>query len=127
VYRPALEPVRLWGLMLARFARGITKRSVDRFIFATFRTGGVTATAHTKLLTNLGAGVHATHTQTFPSHLPPPQAIQQPFTQPHNLDVDEPVERWVMRNVMGATFGGLSRQAGRFLIRRLGILAGKRR
>jgi hypothetical protein len=119
------ESMVFWGLMFELVARGIIDSWAYRYVFAAFKTGGLTATANTNLVTNLGIGADATHTQTLPSHLTSPQGIHQPFTQPRSIVVDEIVERWVMRNVMGATAGGLSRQAGRFLTRRLGILAGR--
>ena len=119
VCQHAPESVLFWGLIFELLARGLIDSWAYRFIFAAFRTGGLTATANTNLVTNLGIGADATHTQTLPSHLPPPQAIHLPFTQPRGIVVDEAAERWVMRQVMGASFAGISKQAARFLTRRI--------
>lgn len=110
----APESLIFWVLIFELVSRGVIDSWAYRFIFTAFRTGGLTATANTNLVSNVGTGVAATHTKTLPGKLTPPKTLSPPYRGPQGFCVDEVAEHWVMRNVMGATVHGLCKQGSRF-------------
>lgn len=113
------ESMIFWSLMFELLSQGIIDTWDYQFIFMALRTGALTATSNVNLVTNVGIGRDATHTRESPAHLPPPEVIHAPFSGPDQIAADKAADRWVMRNVMGATVGGIARQGSRFLWRQL--------
>lgn len=113
------ESVVFWSVMFDLVKRGVVDSWAFRFILAAMRTDGLTLNSNHNLITNVGIGDDATHTRVAPAPLPEVVALQQPFRPPVSFAVDVFAENWMMRNVMGATAFGLSRQCARFVWREI--------
>lgn len=113
------QSVLFWTTMFDLTARGVIDSWDFQLIYAALRLGSLTATANVNLVANLGIGPEATHTSATLPPLPAPATLAPPYAPPPEMAVDEVAERWVMRNVLGATVGGLSKQAMRFMGRHL--------
>lgn len=89
-----------------------------QLVCAAMTNGAWTVTPNVNLVENAGFRDDATHTQRRPTYL---RAVEElpAWPDPAPVRLDERADRWLMRNVYGATVSGLAGQAWR-AARRLG-------
>jgi hypothetical protein len=78
--------------------------------YAVLKSKSKVATVNVNSVTNIGFGNNATHTALAPSYLLDSQKISFPLSHPAKI-LNTEVDKWTQRNVMGASFRGLSRAA----------------
>jgi hypothetical protein len=109
----------LGGSILATFMWSrifdlIAAKKIDtwdyQLCYAVLKSKSKCATANVNTVTNIGFGNKATHTSHAPTYMLNTEEINYPLCHPTkslNLEVD----RWIQRNVLGASFGRLVKTA----------------
>ena len=82
--------------------------------FAVLKSRSKVATTNVNCVTNIGFDKSATHTVHVPKYVIDANEVVFPLQHPAK-SVNESVDEWVQRNVMGASFGGLARAAIKLL------------
>lgn len=96
----------------------MARRAIDtwdlQFVLASMAAGRLTATPPVNLVENAGFRPDATHTLRRPDYLRPVEAFPQPWSGTPVV-LDERADRWLMREVYGASPAGVWGQARRAL------------
>lgn len=112
----SLSGMMFWKAIFEAMARGQVDTWDMQFVFEGMQRRMLTATSNVNLIENIGFDTDATHTRIRPAYLQPARDVHLPVRQVP-VTVDEKADRWSREVVFEATFGGLARQAYRYLRR----------
>jgi hypothetical protein len=104
----------LWSANFDLMARHAIDTWDLQFVYTCMSRSFLTAVPPVNLVENVGFRSDATHTQRLPSYLRAREGVEIPMRAP-NVTLDEKADKWLMRQVYGASYAQLLKQGARFI------------